>query len=73
MILKAQRYTGTAAGVLERLRNAFNWSSTLTPSNLTPSHLTPHSSLLAGVLKRARNAFNWSAPETEFFIDNLLV
>ena len=26
MVLKAQRYTGLAAGVLERARNAFNWS-----------------------------------------------
>ena len=42
-------------------------------SNLRPSQLKPHSSPLAGVLKRARNAFNWSAPETDFFLDNLLV
>jgi len=41
MVLKAQRYTGLAAGVLERARNAFNWSRPA-PSAPRACRVLPH-------------------------------
>ncbi|KAJ1479567.1 hypothetical protein T484DRAFT_1813873 [Baffinella frigidus] len=56
MILKAQRFTGTAAGILERIRNAFNWSA------------QRYTGAAAGILERIRNAFNWSDPNVSLVV-----